>query len=94
MHDHRYFVVSSCDTFTVSNSCARCLYRSLPLHLACSACVACCSGVARPRDSLLQVRALASLGHDILVISGKPQGHGQAQEKEGTVDLLEVRHGP
>lgn len=38
----------------------------------------------------MQVRALAQLGHEVLVISGKPTNHAHAPRKEGAQHLHEV----
>lgn len=49
---------------------------------------------ALPRSSTtaaaLQVRALSRLGHQVLVLCGKPEGHAEAQRLEGAAGLLEV----
>ena len=37
-----------------------------------------------------QVRALASLGHRVLVISGKPHDHHAAPQTQGAERLIEV----
>lgn len=36
------------------------------------------------------MRALATLGHQIFVISGKPADYESAPEREGALELLEV----
>lgn len=41
-------------------------------------------------NNSVQVRALASLGYQVMVLSGKPPGHAKQQQLEGALSLHEV----